>query len=152
MSETDLPTPADAIARCRITLRRLVVIEILLTIAVVVVSFVEIPFLPPLLQEFQRQTLDTFGIKELALLCLAIPLFILVIVAWIALWRGWRSGRVLYTIVWLSTVPIYLLSGPSVQSAIHSIVDTATSFVGGIIIGFLYFSEIRQVYETPQVA
>lgn len=138
---------SDMIKSSLISLRRLVAVEILLTIAVIVVALAEVPFLPPLLREFQNQAYASFKVTDLLLLAIALPLFVLMIVTWIALWRGWRGGRIMYTIVWISCVPVLLLSGPTAQSAIHTLIDAAASLMGGIILGFLYFSDIRRLYE-----
>lgn len=149
MSETYSLVSSDTIKHCLITLRRFVVVEIFLTISVVFVGLAETPFLPPLLREFQNQAYASFRVTDFLLLAIALPLLVLMIVTWVALWRGWRGGRIMYTIVWISTVPILLLAGPSVRTPIHALVDTAASLVGGLILGFLYFSDIRRLYDEP---
>jgi hypothetical protein len=149
MSDAHSLVPSETINDCLITLRRLVAVEILLTIAVVVAGFAEVSFLPPLLREFRNQAYATFRITDLLLLVIALPMFVLMIVAWIALWRRWRSGRILYTIVWISCVPIILLAGPSASSAISNLLNSVATLVGGIVLGFLYFSDIRHLYERP---
>ena len=149
MNEATTTEVSDTIAHCRSTLRWLVIVEILLTAFSGAVSFLQTPFLPPALQQFERESFSSFGIRELLLLCLAAPLLILSLIAWIALLRGWRSGRTLYTIVWLAVAPLMLLLGPRVASALLSTVDAATSVIGGIILGLLYFSDIRRLYEPP---
>lgn len=150
MNEASINLSSEATVRCRRLLRRLVLIEIVLTFIVIAVSVFQTYLLPPVLQEFERQAAERFGLREIALLCLAVPVFILLIVTWIALFRGWRSGRLLYTVLWLAGLPLLLLAGPSVHSPLYSVVETASSVLGGIILGFLYFSEIRHLYESTR--
>jgi hypothetical protein len=69
--------------RCRATLRWLVIVEILLTVVTVTVSFIETSFLPPTLQQFEREASENVGITDIVLLCLAFPLLILFVIAWV---------------------------------------------------------------------
>jgi len=142
----------DAVARCRTILRRLVILEIVLTFIVAIVSILQTPLLPPALQEFERQASERFGVREVILLCVVVPVLVLLVVTWVALFRGWRRGRLLYTILWLTGIPLMLLSGPVVYSELYSLVEMASSVLGGIILGFLYFSDIRHLYEATENA
>ena len=135
--------------RCRATLRWLVTFEILLALFVVSVSFLQTPFLPATLQQFESEPSDSFGIADILCLCFGILLIIAAIISWVALLGGWRRGRMLYTATWVACAPFMLVAGPSVQSALLSTVDTAASLAGGVILGYLYFSDIRHFYEQP---
>jgi hypothetical protein len=73
MNEGSINLSSEAIVRCRRLLRRLVLIEIVLTFIVIAVSVFQTFLLPPALQEFERQAAERFGLREIALLCLAVP-------------------------------------------------------------------------------
>jgi putative Mn2+ efflux pump MntP len=125
----------------------LVIAEIVLTVLVIPIAILDSLLLPRTLQEYYHKSFETFRILDVLLLGIALPILALMIVAWVALLRGWRSGRLLYTIVWAAYVPILLLAGPGIQSPLYAIFDTASNLLGGIILGFLYFSGIRHFYR-----
>ena len=129
-------------------LRYLIVAEIVLVVLMVAAAFVEDRFLPPLLQQYQESiSSDEFSSTDILWLAVGIPALIVSIVAWIALWRGWRIGRRLYTIGWIAFLPVIAFTGPLVQTGAVSFIDTVSSLVGGVILGLLYFSDLRQQYD-----
>lgn len=105
-------------------------------------------FLHPLLQQYQATLSETeFTAADWALAVLATVGLILGIVTWIALWHGWRSGRRLYTIIWLIFTPSLAFSGPVVSTGIVDCLHTLVSGISGAILALLYFSDLRHLYE-----
>lgn len=127
MKEATNNSKSDAMTHSRATLRRLVIVEMVLSILVIAVSFFQAPLLPPLLQQFEREGFDRFDIAEIVFLCLGIPLLILYVVAWAALLLGWRTGRMLYTMTWVAAIPALSLAGHSAQSALLSTVEAGVT-------------------------
>ena len=149
MNEAGTNAHSDAIARCLVTLRWLVTVEILLCVIGMGLAFFDIHLLPPALQQFQREQVESASVIDIVTLCLAIPLLIFAIIGWVALFRGWRSGRMLRVILIVASVPIAFLQGPTVQSSLFSTIESLAALVGGVILGFLYYSDIRHLYEKP---
>ena len=134
------------------TLRRLIVCDIVLLIAIVAVSLLEERFLPAELRSYLDSVSEQgWSTADWIFMVLGVPLFVLLIVAWIALWRGWRSGRRLYTVVWVGFLPLSGSSAPFIMGPVLATIEPLAYLVPGLILGLLYFSELRLTYET-QVA
>jgi len=141
MTDQQTPQPLQRI------LRYFIVAEILLVALMLAAAFVEDRFLPPLLQQYQESiSSDELSSTDILWLAIGIPALIVSIVAWVALWRGWRIGRRLYTIAWVAFLPTIAFTGPLVQTGPVSCLDTLLSAIGGVILGLLYFSDLRQLY------
>ena len=139
--------------RARAALRWLVIVSFLLGAFVIAVGFLQTPFLPEALQQFERDSAaSTLSLRDLLLLCFAVPLLIFSIVVYVALWCGWRSGRRLYTISLVLSIPLCLMLGPQVESALLYTFEGVAWLVAGLILGLLYFSELRDFYEPQQNA
>ena len=149
MIQSDTNEVSARVTQCRSTLRWLVAVNFLLTAFAISAYLLQTPFLPATLQQFERDSVSAFSVRDLFGLCISIPLLVLCIVAWVALLRGWRSGRRLYTITWIVSIPLALFGGPFVASALAATLESAASASGGVILGLLYFSDIRHFYEPP---
>ena len=142
---------SDAMMRSRATLRWLVIVALLLGAFAIAVGFLQTPFLPEALQQFERdRSASTLPLRDVLFLCFGIPLLIFSIVAYVALWRGWSNGRRLYTIVSVLSIPLCLMVGPQVESALLYTLTGAGWVVAGLILGLLYFSDLRDFYESPK--
>ena len=130
-----------------LTLRILILAEVLLTLLGVSVAFMDEALLPPPLRNYVRAEWDApWGWRDSLLLALGLPVIVLVISAWVGLWRGWRNARLLYTLPWVVTLPLLAL-GPEVASGPSQLLDTTSVLVSGMILGLLYFSELRHRYR-----
>ena len=151
MNETENALNPDSITPCRSTLRWLLVVNILFSIFSIAVSFLQTPFLPELLQQFERESVASpLRLHDVLFLCFAFPSLIFSIVVYIALWRGWRSGRRLYAISLVIAIPLCLMLGPRVESALLYTTEAAGCVIAGLILGLLYFSDLRDFYESPK--
>ncbi|HEX8311780.1 MAG TPA: hypothetical protein VF614_10705, partial [Chthoniobacteraceae bacterium] len=100
------------------------------------------------LRDFLESPSDSHWIAaHPAYLWILAGLIILALVSWIALWRGWRSGRRLYTASWICSLPTYAIGAPWITGALGSVADLLSAITAGLILGLLYFSEIRTRYE-----
>ena len=134
----------------RRVLTLLIVADITVTVIGSLIGFESLgtSSLPPALQDYQHATataepsastwfvgLTTLGLQPLQ------------VVAWIALLRRWRSARWLYTTV----VGVGLLILPFIGVALHpgwvSILEDISNILNGLILGLLYFSDLRTQWD-----
>jgi hypothetical protein len=128
-------------------LRCLVVIEIIMTIFAISVYYLQDPFLPETLQEYERGRGGFDSIMDHVLFQGFLVQTILLIVSWVGLLRGWLCGRKLYTLTWIVAAVLAPFSGPTVDIALGSMVGSAGILISGMIFGILYFSEARHFYD-----
>ena len=132
-------------------LKRLILLEITLLIVGIGLEYTRLGSLPPLLQQYQHNEAQApFSLTDGLLIGFGIPSLILWIVAWVALWKNWSSGRGLYTFACAVLIPLNLLIGPTVYSAFSATLNIVTSMVTGAILGILYFSDLRHRYERQE--
>jgi hypothetical protein len=130
------------------TLRRLILGEIILSVVIVTTGFLEERFLPAELRSYlDIVAAQDLSIKDGLVIALGVPHMILLIVSWLALWQGWRSGRLLYTITWISSAPLLGLCAPLISGPVVASLEPLMSLVSGLILGLLYFSELRFTYK-----
>jgi hypothetical protein len=130
------------------TLRRLILGEIILSVVIVTMGFLEERFLPAELRSYlDIVAAQDLSIKDGLVIALGVPHMILLIVSWLALWQGWRSGRLLYTLTWISSAPLLGLCAPLISGPVVASLEPLVSLVSGLILGLLYFSELRFTYK-----
>jgi hypothetical protein len=126
-------------------LRALLVADIAITILAVPYALVDDRLLPPALQAYAAaQSEAPLSLQETVLVTLALPLLALVLVAWIGLFRWWRVAPALYLTACVGAVAILLMGGPTVETALSTAADTSNSIISGMILGLVYFSELRE--------
>lgn len=135
--------------RLRRTLRRLIMLEISLIIIGVLIGFAEETLLPSPLQQYQEEV-NTSGWSQhdWVFFTIGVPFLILLITSWIALWRGWSSGRRLYVAAWTAGLVANITGGPTITTPIAGTLDHAASLCAGVILGMLFFSDLRHKYRT----
>ena len=84
-----------------------------------------------------------------ALSLLAIGAIVTLVVAWIGLWRLWRPARAIYTGAAVAAAGTALFTGPVVSSGVANTIGDVASITSGMILGLLYFSEVRQHFGGP---
>lgn len=70
--------------------------------------------------------------------------------AWLALWRGHRLGRLLYTVLVTVSTALLAFEQPIATSGPGLLLVSAGTMVIGAILGLLYFSDLRFRY-APKV-
>jgi hypothetical protein len=146
-----MQTQPFSIMKLQSILKRLIGCEIVLIILAVGVEAIQYSNMPPLLQQYEESLITpNWSWRDWVMLCLGIPSLVLLLAAWTALWRGWRSGRCLYTIAWCALLLFNLFLGPTVTFALTGTLDSTATLIGGIILGLLYFSDLRYQYEPLQ--
>lgn len=133
-------------------LRTLVVTEIVLTAAAVVSEFLLEGLLPQQLQAYlDAESKAPLGVREMILLILGIPLGVAIVVAWVKVLRFRKNAPELYLGTSIASIVLLPFTGPTVQTALGTALDAATSLIGGVILGLLYFTDLRNRYgaKTP---
>ena len=133
--------------------RILVVAEILLSIAVIVSDVVTRHQLPEELQQFhwtggENTTDPEMRASDWVLAFGGLSLVALGMVSLIGLLFLWRPARLLYTVTYILAFPLVLMAGPSVSTAMTETLGEMSSFLGGMIWALLYFSPIKERFET----
>jgi hypothetical protein len=77
-------------------------------------------------------------------------LVIALVVSWTALWllKPWARG--LYTVVVIIFLVFTLFLGPVVTSSLGAMLYSISSLASGLILGLVWFSELRSRFERPQ--
>jgi hypothetical protein len=126
------------------TFRALIALEAVLTIASLVASVALRSTLPAPLQAYLRADDDApaRASELIAAVTVAIAMAAMV-TAWIGLWRFWKIAPPLFAASWIGVGLATLLSGPTVQTAVETVVYTAWSVVGGVLLSMSFFSDLR---------
>jgi ABC-type iron transport system FetAB permease component len=91
-----------------------------------------------------RQTATAkFYAQQWISLAIALVLFILLIIAWISIWRLSRNARLFYTLYWAICFPYTIISGPVVISGATMAFALAGYLTAGMILGILYFAKVN---------
>jgi hypothetical protein len=124
--------------------RALIALEAALTVASLIASVTLRRTLPVPLQEFLRADDDApaRALQLAAAVGVAIVMAMMV-TAWIGLWRFWRIAPPLLAAAWIGVGLVTLLAGPTVQTAIETVVYTAWSVVAGVLLSMSFFSDLR---------
>jgi hypothetical protein len=132
-------------------LRRLILCEMILTPPTLYISSFEEQYLPPELRSYLNAVANqALNLQDGLILAIGIPCIVLHIGAWIALWCGSRSGRLLYTLVWIVSIPMASIAAPWVTGPIAAGLTSLSDLVPGFILGLLYFSDLRLTYEKHE--
>jgi hypothetical protein len=74
-------------------------------------------------------------------------LIIALVVSWIALWLLKPWARVLYTAVVIISLVFTLFLGPVVTSSLGAMLYAISTLASGLILGLVWFSELRERFE-----
>src|SRR5688572_22564596 len=114
--------------------RILVATEIFLTIAVLVADIATRNQLPDELRRFHWAAADNADAEmrpaEWVLAFGGLSLLALGVVSMIGLLFLWRPARLLYTLTYILALPLVLMAGPTVSTAITETIGELSSFLG----------------------
>lgn len=131
--------------------RILVLAEILLVIAVIVSDVATRGQLPEELRRFHEGAAEfgaEMGARQWVLVFGGLSLAALALASLIGLLFLWRPARLLYTLSYVLAFPVLLLAGPNVSTAITDTISELASFLGGVLWALIYFSPVKQYFET----
>jgi hypothetical protein len=77
--------------------------------------------------------------------------FVVLVVGWIGLWRLWWRARAIYTVGWLLGIVGTLFRGPRVYPGPPGAAALLSTLAGGLILGIVYFSDLRQHFGRPRM-
>jgi hypothetical protein len=130
-------------------LRIFIIAELLFLIASIVSEWTLRSTLPVQLQNYINDS-DALPIStmQIVFMLLLIPVVILFILSWVALWRLRRWARLLYTIAWVVSLPFVVPLGPYIMTGLGYTLETTSTLFGGLILGLIYFSDLREMFES----
>lgn len=100
--------------------------------------------LPAALQAYLRERENRpFDTREVAVGASAVILLAALVVAWIALLRFWRIAPWFYLAATLGGLVLTLGAGPTVATSVETLLDTASSIIGGAVLAMAFFSDLR---------
>ena len=140
----------------RKTLNNLVIAQLIVGLLYILLSYLRLPQLPDSLrawQEFRTQA----GITPQDWISFALGVFVLGthLVAAFGVLTLWRPARGLFLVSSVATLPVTLLNGPYVASALATTLDELALLLSGLIVGLLSASPLRLLFEregAPRVA
>jgi hypothetical protein len=124
--------------------RALIALEAALTVASLFGSIALRRTLPAPLQAYLRASDDAPArATEIAAAVGTALAMAAMVTAWVGLWRFWRIAPTLLLASWIGVGAVTLLSGPTVQTAAETVVYTAWTVVGGVLLSMSFFSDLR---------
>ena len=129
------------------TLRILVIVELLISLATAVADMATTSMLPESLQLYlESSAAELTPMMGMAIL-LALSVLALAFISCIGLLIPWRPARLLYTLSYLFSFPVYFLVGPQVSTQITAFLTSLGMFLGGLIWALIYFSPVKIHFE-----
>jgi hypothetical protein len=129
-------------------LRALIVVEFVSNLLAISADLALESTFPEPLQEFLL-TREQGPLSAATLLVFG-ALFIALVVSWISLWLLKPWARMLYTAVVIIFLVFTLFLGPVVTSSPGEVLSTISTLASGVILGLVWFSELRTRFERPQ--
>src|SRR6266850_4662777 len=130
------------------TLQMLVYCDAGITIVSMAVNRALSGFLPaPLLGFLQQESAAPRTAGDLALTGLWIAVNAATLLAWIGLLNLWRRARAIYFWTWVAAMLLLPLETVWVFSPVGYMLDSASTLVGGALLGVLYFSDAKAHYR-----
>ena len=130
-------------------LRMLIVVELLSALLGIYADIALQATFPPELQAYLlTESQGPFSAGDAVKGVFFLALVVALIVAWVGLWLLKRWARTLYTTLVVISLVMTLFLGPVVTSAFAAALYSISSLAGGIMLGLLWFSELRGKFEA----
>jgi hypothetical protein len=137
--------------KSRLTL--LVCMEALFVICTIVMSALADSCLPTQLQAYEASVSNApHTLIDLIGFALYIVLLPTALTATIGLLLSWKPARPLFLWTRITVVAITPLQGINVQPGWAALFDDAAVLAAGVIIGMLYYSQLKEIYDKPKAA
>ncbi len=138
--------------RNRRALTLLVIADIVLNVVLIVLGFALQSTLPEPLRKYAEEWGEPqlTGVQKVLLFLFFINLSV-GITAWISLLNYWKYGPTLYVASWALNIVGSILAGPDVNTAAEVAISTVTTLVGGMILGLVFFSDLRERFRPQSV-
>ena len=106
--------------------------------------------LPEPLRNYLAAESESWSATDNIVLVIGVPMVVATIVGWIGLWRLWRPARSIYLYSWLAGLLLTAFSGPAVSSAFGYTLSDASVLSAGLILGLIYFSDLRHAFDRRE--
>ena len=108
--------------------------------------------LPEALRKFQEEDWkhDLSDEKADLLAMVSIGALSLMAFSIVGLFALWRRARTLFTAYLLFVAISVVLSGPTVQSELTSVLSFMDTIISGLILGMIYFSPLREYFDKKE--
>jgi hypothetical protein len=108
--------------------------------------------LPEALRKFQEEDWrhDMNDEKADLLAMVSIGALSLMAFSIVGLFALWRRARTLFTAYLLFVAISVVLSGPTVQSELTSVLSFMDTIISGLILGMIYFSPLREYFDKRE--
>jgi hypothetical protein len=134
-------------------LRILVVTDLLLVALSVVVGILSEASLPEPLRVYEEaRSAAEMSPRDWVVMGIGIPLIITMPVANIGLLLFWKPARPLYLATAIVSFLLTPFAGPYVTSGWEQAMDHASCLVAGLVLGLIYCSPLREVYDRTENA
>ncbi len=131
-------------------LRTLIIVELVSALLGIYADIALRSAFPPELQVYLfTQSQGPFGAGEALELVVLVVFIVALVVAWVGLWLLKRWARTLYATLVVISLVLTLFLGPVVTSALAAALYSISSLAAGVMLGLLWFSELRGKFETP---
>ena len=139
------------------TFRALVILDIVIALLGVAADYAFESQLPQALRDYQAAEgeADFENNPQMWVLIFGgLCVLTLGIISTIGLLVLWRPARLLYTLTFVLSWPLYVLAGASVTTGTAHMLYDMSSVLAGVILGLIYFSPLKVHFErgTEQLA
>jgi hypothetical protein len=139
--------------RLKTRLKLLLCMEAVFVICTLVMALFSDYFLPEQLRDYEASVgASPHTLVDWIDLVVYMMLLPTALTATIGLFLSWRPARALYLWTRIAVVAISPLEGANVEPGWADLFDGAAILVAGVIIGMLYYSRLRELYDKPASA
>jgi len=149
---TPSAAPSSQATRLKTRLKVLLCMEALFVICNAALVIFGDSLLPEQLRAYEASVANApQTLMGLIVVVVGMVLIATALTATIGLFLTWRPSRALYLWTRIALVVLSPLNGPNVESGWADLFDGTATLVAGVIIGMLYYSQLRELYDKPTV-
>jgi hypothetical protein len=150
---TPSAAPSSQVMRLKTRLKLLLCMEVLFIICTIALGIFDDSLLPEQLRDYEASVANAPH-TLIGGIVVAVDMVLLAtaLTATIGLFLSWRPARALFLWTRIAVVVSSPLQGPNVESGWENLFDGAAVLVAGVIIGMLYYSQLRELYDKAKSA